>query len=381
MTRIGLSSAVILAMAVVVAGCDGRTVDPSGSPDTPDETTTTTDGGSPPPQADAAPPLPTPTPSTFSGSVQRVATNADGSCALMTDGTVKCWGMFVYVEEPPHAIAGLSKVTEIALAAEHACALLEDQTVQCWGRNSCYQLGSERAPDFVTPVRISGLDKVVHISANALGARTLALREDGRMWQWGTGYDWLGGCTAGATAQTGIEGPEGIVDTAGAGGERFVALKGDGSFLTWAEEATQQTGSLPNVAQLSSGGSCAVLTDGTVRCWDPAAPASPAQPLAGLANVLSMTGGAAAGCAVLADHTARCWGPNDKGQVGDGTTTDRPTPTPVAGLANVASVSMSSTHACALLLDGSVMCWGVNTEGQLGDGTHTERHAPVSVVW
>jgi alpha-tubulin suppressor-like RCC1 family protein len=276
-----------------------------------------------------------------------VATNADGSCALMTDGTVKCWGMFLYVEEPPHAIAGLAKVKEIALAAEHACALLEDETVQCWGRNSCYQLGSETARDFVTPVTITGLDHVVHIAANALGARTLAVRSDGIMWHWGTAYDWMGGCSGGATSQRVLEGPDGIVDAAGAGGERFVALK----------------------------------ADGTVRCWNPDAPTEAAQPLAGLENVTSMTGGAASGCAVLTDHTVRCWGPNDKGQVGDGTTTDRPSPTPVSDLANVASVSMSSTHTCALLLDGSVKCWGVNTEGQLGDGTHTERHAPVSVVW
>jgi hypothetical protein len=35
---------------------------------------------------------------------------------------------------------------------------------------------------------------------------------------------------------------------------------------------------------------------------------------------------------VLADGTARCWGNNGSGQIGDGTTTSRLTPTTVTGL-------------------------------------------------
>ena len=33
-------------------------------------------------------------------------------------------------------------------------------------------------------------------------------------------------------------------------------------------------------------------------------------------------------------------------------------------------------HSCAILDDGSVSCWGLNEEGQLGDGTTTDRLTP-----
>jgi len=62
-------------------------------------------------------------------------------------------------------------------------------------------------------------------------------------------------------------------------------------------------------------------------------------------------------CAVMSDHTLRCWGANDKGQLGDGTTTDHPTPV-TPNLVGVQDVVLGPAHACALLDDGSVACWG-----------------------
>lgn len=62
-------------------------------------------------------------------------------------------------------------------------------------------------------------------------------------------------------------------------------------------------------------------------------------------------------CAVMSDATLRCWGANGQGQLGDGTTTDRPTPVQPA-LTHVVDVALSPAHACAQLDDGSVSCWG-----------------------
>ncbi|MFY0533355.1 RCC1 domain-containing protein [Nannocystis pusilla] len=71
-------------------------------------------------------------------------------------------------------------------------------------------------------------------------------------------------------------------------------------------------------------------------------------------------------CALLGDGTVRCWGGNTYGAVGDGTTTDRPLPTPVAGLANATQIALGPKHACARLGDGGVACWGNGFYGQLG---------------
>jgi alpha-tubulin suppressor-like RCC1 family protein len=75
-------------------------------------------------------------------------------------------------------------------------------------------------------------------------------------------------------------------------------------------------------------------------------------------------------CAVRSDHTLWCWGDNYYGQLGDGTTTYRPSPVRAAALgANVAQVEANSVHTCARQLDGTLWCWGANVNGQVGDGT------------
>jgi hypothetical protein len=93
-------------------------------------------------------------------------------------------------------------------------------------------------------------------------------------------------------------------------------------------------------------------------------------------GVSSLGGGAAHMCAVLSNGDAKCWGWNGRGQLGDGTTTDRSTPVTVAGLHNVAQIAGGQLHTCALLTDGTVSCWGWNGRGELGDGTNNDRPTP-----
>jgi hypothetical protein len=44
--------------------------------------------------------------------------------------------------------------------------------------------------------------------------------------------------------------------------------------------------------------------------------------------------------------------------VGDGTTTDRPTPTPVSGVMNAVRIFAGPGTSCALLEEGDLLCWG-----------------------
>ncbi|MFP5317241.1 MAG: hypothetical protein ACLGI2_02985, partial [Acidimicrobiia bacterium] len=80
-----------------------------------------------------------------------------------------------------------------------------------------------------------------------------------------------------------------------------------------------------------------------------------------------------------APSPAAAWGWNPVGQVGDGTTTDRSTPTPVAGSASAAALAGGAFHSLALDDGGQVPAWGWNGAGQLGDGTTTDRHQPAVV--
>ena len=81
-------------------------------------------------------------------------------------------------------------------------------------------------------------------------------------------------------------------------------------------------------------------------------------------------------CAVLKGGQVKCWGLNDSGQLGDGTTTNRTTPTDICAdatcaspLTGVVAIAAGFGHTCALTTGGDVKCWGWNEFGQIGDGT------------
>jgi alpha-tubulin suppressor-like RCC1 family protein len=86
-------------------------------------------------------------------------------------------------------------------------------------------------------------------------------------------------------------------------------------------------------------------------------------------------------CARISAGGVLCWGNNDFGQLGDGGTANRTTPTVIAGLTDVASIAAGDHHTCAVMTDGSLRCWGCNTDGQLGDGTNSHRGTPTRVVF
>lgn len=88
--------------------------------------------------------------------VARVATCSDRGCAVMIDGSVRCWGLNerreLGFESPPDCehsakagssyhrcaqqpalVPSVAGALEVAVGDHHACALLRDGTVTCWG--------------------------------------------------------------------------------------------------------------------------------------------------------------------------------------------------------------------------------------------------------
>ncbi|HEY0712517.1 MAG TPA: hypothetical protein VGF45_07580, partial [Polyangia bacterium] len=85
-------------------------------------------------------------------------------------------------------------------------------------------------------------------------------------------------------------------------------------------------------------------------------------------------------CAVRSNGTVWCAGDNTYGQLGDGSTTARLEPVQVPGVTEAVEVAASRTdhgwvggNTCARRKDGSVWCWGTNNYGQLGDGSTDDR--------
>lgn len=394
-----------------------------------------------------------------------VASFGDHTCVLLANGTVRCWGdnasgqlgdgttinrvRPVTVVRPEAEGGGaLTGVTAISTGSGHTCALMDDGAVRCWGQNRRGQLGvstpavgaeSDPRPH---PVTVDGLTGVTAITAG--GNHTCALLGTSpttvRCWggnqegQLGNGMESFGANpTPTAVYLSGTSGPEltGVTRIA-AGSEHSCAIIGDGVTATarcWGSNSSEQLGdgtSVPlranpvEVVSVADGAAlsgttgiaagsfhtCALLADGTVRCWgdnsarqlgDATTAAKRSVPIAitGLSGVAALTTGSGSLCGLTAGGAVQCWGANDFGQLGRGAATAGGVPSPgpvfLAGtsgttLEGVSSIAPSNHHTCALVGVGGgsqpdVRCWGRNDVGQLGDGTSTNRLNPVAVVW
>lgn len=97
-------------------------------------------------------------------------------------------------------------------------------------------------------------------------------------------------------------------------------------------------------------------------------------------GVTQLASGESHSCALLSDGTVRCWGSNAVGQLGvglDKATATQPSP---VGLSEVVQISLGNMHSCALLKGGEVMCWGLNIYGAVGDGTGSSHSFSPKVV-
>jgi alpha-tubulin suppressor-like RCC1 family protein len=80
------------------------------------------------------------------------------------------------------------------------------------------------------------------------------------------------------------------------------------------------------------------------------------------------------------------WGQNNSGQIGDGTTIDRSSPTLLAGETTSLSewkslpVGFAQRATGGIKVDGTLWTWGYNSTGRLGDGTTLDRSSPVTTA-
>jgi alpha-tubulin suppressor-like RCC1 family protein len=125
--------------------------------------------------------------------VSTLAAGEKFTCALMSNGTVLCWGEndkgqlgdgTTTDSTTPVAVAGLSSgAMAIGAGYKHSCAVLTSGTVQCWGHNNHGQLGDGTTGDSAVPVAVSGLTNADSVIGGI--EHSCALTSGGSMRCWG----------------------------------------------------------------------------------------------------------------------------------------------------------------------------------------------------
>ena len=134
------------------------------------------------------------------------------------------------------------------------------------------------------------------------------------------------------------------------------------------------------VATVNQTGLATAVDDGTATITATAGDESGSATLTVEGGVVVVSPGRGHACALNPDGRAYCWGSNSTGQLGNGTTSSRLSPTAVSGGHTFKAISAGDFHTCALTTDGKAYCWGNNQSAELGDLTFTRRLTPVPVA-
>jgi alpha-tubulin suppressor-like RCC1 family protein len=306
------------------------------------------------------------------------------TCAVLSTGAVRCWGLGTHGrlgsagtaslgdDETPASVDPVQTgvvATAVAAGTTHSCVLSSALKVRCWGLGGRLgygndtQIGDDEAPSTAGDVPIGG--DVLQLAAG--GNHTCARLASGSARCWGFG----------ANAALGYPGTPGT------------PLEDIGDDETPADAGDIDIGAPISHIAPGLAHTCALLTTGKVRCWgfgglgrlgygntfaigDDESPASAGDVDIG-GKVVQLAAGWYHNCALLETGGVRCWGAGNRGlgygnldNVGDDEAPAAAGDVGVVG--TVVQLAAGGEHTCALLDTGTVRCWGWSQYGALGYG-------------
>ena len=308
------------------------------------------------------------------GKVLQVALGESSQYALLEDGTVVAWGTndegqlgngplgasgelgrYPKPSVTPVRVTGLSRIVQIAAGMKHAVALDRDGSVWAWGRRDNGEIGDGepkglRALRAIGPIRVPGLEGITPIAVDS--SHNLALRSDGHVMAWGSNnHGELGlGTRVTGWRPAEVPGLDRVVAIAAgigslAGGGTSGAVRDDGTVWMWGSNASAMMGNgLGPLSPDDEGG----------RVLAPV-------PVKGIKGARHLSLGAGHVAALLADGTLRMWGHAGFGQAGVGPSGEYQKTPVIVKLANVAAVYLGGSRSIAVRTDGTLWIWGANS--------------------
>ncbi len=311
-----------------------------------------------------------PVPSLVLGLTDAITLDSGGqyTCALTPRG-VDCWGgndqgqngsgESVYREPLPRwvfdALEG-GEVLGVSAGMFHACAwgLWDDVLsgalvpgASCWGSDFSGALGrnfdATRCEGTIcTPALVPDLPVI----EAAAGREFSCFRTATGTYCAGTGASGVLGVGSPAPANTGV--PLEVVNGAGllelAAGDYHLCARRSTGVVCWGSGQARQNGDAGALDRMLP--AAVAGTDG---------------------SEVALCSAIVHSCALRSDGTVRCWGDGTRGQLGRGTVeTPRANALEVTGLSDVVDISCGGWFTCALTESAEVFCWGDNTARQLG---------------
>jgi alpha-tubulin suppressor-like RCC1 family protein len=256
----------------------------------------------------------------------------------VTGGNVFRWGADGLIESrAPVQVPDLVGTVGVGAGYTHSLAVLTDGTVRAWGLNGYGQLGDGTADSRATPVPVVGaggqgtLGGIIAVAGGE--AHSLALAADGTVYAWGAnahGQLGFGAADSGGhPVPSAVPGLGGITAIA-AGYRHSLALGGDGTVWAWGSNADGELGN----GSVTTAGPCACS-------------ATPARVL-DLAGAKAVAAGEGHNLVLREDGTVAAFGGNGSAQLGLTTPERLPRATTVPGLTDVVAIGAGGAHSLAL---------------------------------
>ncbi len=310
----------------------------------------------------------------FATAVVDATLGQEHSCAILANGNTHCWGegsqgklgyanqISIGASQRASTTSPVSlgdSVIDISSEVNHTCAVLANGEVVCWGRagngglgyGNLQDVGDDEHPSDVGAVPLGMLASDVSVG----NLHSCALSSAGSVKCWGDNYN--GQLGYGHTDNIGNDETPDSVGLVSLGGVATEIVSG------WQYN-------------------CALLSGGNVRCWgrgqqgelgygntnnigDDETPDSAGDvPIGG--TVQALASGTGHTCALLTNGKVRCWGANFSGQLGHDSSVynrigDDETPASVGDLplpGTAVAIFAGGQTTCALMDDDRLICWG-----------------------
>jgi alpha-tubulin suppressor-like RCC1 family protein len=317
---------------------------------------------------------------------RQVSAGFSGACGVTLDRRAYCWGSndrgelgdgSTTLRLKPVAVAGGHLFRQVETTFQHTCGVsYPDDRLYCWGDNFDAQLGDGTRTNRLTPVAVASTLRFRQVTAGY--NHTCGVTSDNRAFCWGRNEFGQVGDSSRAFRRFR---PSRVArwlqfHQVDAGRDFTCATTTDDRAFCWGDGRSGQLGNNRSAFvfwprpvagglhfdRVSAGAfhTCGETTGNRAYCWGilftsstSGGPQLSPLAVAGGLTFAQVSAGGGQTCGKTPASVAYCWGAGLRGELGDGSSTNSPTPVPVSG--PIAVVADGSVRDGSLVLDHSVV--------------------------